>query len=364
MGISEDLRKKLENSVLRLFDENLNEISYNTLELKYYKPKYSSALRDSLTVFLDGEPLTNLKKKKIRVEYKCDCGGVSTIHLSKFLAKTKMSCKKCVETEEKREWHSKVLKRLHKGLTYVKRDIHASERVVYNFDGETEEFKAKYYEHALTKEEFDKIKKYIHSIDGVCTKDTELILIEHDTSKNARKYRQTVLIDGEKHPFQRIYLKCPLCGTVFGITRPLKQRVLSNNFDCKYCYMNNKTFAIKKYREGLTYQSKMELEFIKSCDKIGIKITNGSDVEYMMNGVKHNYRIDYQLPEFGYQIELKDNHVWHRRQVESGKWGLKEDAAKEFCSRNKMEFFLLFPEDVESFLNHLERDSLNNGESR
>lgn len=354
--------KELENSILALFDSNGNKIEFATKELKYYKSKYSSTRNESLTLFIDGKPLTNLRKTKIRVEYKCKCGRISRIHLSKFLNKNRLTCQHCRETEEKRKWHSEVLKRLAKGLSYDKRDL-TSKKTIYDFENESDEFKRDYYSRNLTHDEFEKTLKYIYSIDNIEIADKEVIFNENDISKNAKKYRQTVLINGVKHPFKRIFLKCPLCGTIFSITRPIKNRVVANNFDCKYCYMNNKIFAIKKYKNNLTYQSKIELDFINRCIENNFKIENGTDVPYLINGVKHNYRIDFYLPQFRYQVELKDNHIWHKHQVEIGKWELKEKAAKDFCSSNNMKYFLLFPKDIDKFFKSLERDSLNNGEN-
>ena len=363
MELQKEFLKELENSILALFDSEGNEIYFKTKELKYYKPKYSSTKKESLSLFIDGTPLTNLREKKIKVEYKCKCGGINRIHLSKFLNKDKLTCPKCRETDEKKSWHSEVLKMLHKGLSYEPKITVSRSKVVYDFDSENDDFKKEYYNSNLTLEEFEKVKKYIFSIDGETIEGKEIKLIEHDESKNARKYRQTVLINGIKHPFKRIRLKCPLCGTIFSITRPLKDRVTANNFDCKYCYMNNKTFAIKKYKENLTYQSKIEFDFIKKCEDKQIEITNGNDIQYTFKDAVHNYRIDFYLPQYGYQIELKDNHVWHKHQIETGKWSAKENAAKEFCKANNMKFFLLFPKDIETFFYNLERDSLNNSES-
>ena len=75
------------------------------------------------------------------------------------------------------------------------------------------------------------------------------------------------------------------------------------------------------------------------------------------------YRIDFFLPKYGFEIELKDNHVWHKKQVESGKWKAKEDSAINFCKTKGYRYFLLFPKDIEKFFYNLERDSLNNDKS-
>lgn len=355
--------KELEKSILALFDSSGNEIKYTNKEIKLYKSKYSSAGHEALTLFIDGKPLVNLRNSKIKVEYKCKCGNVNRIYLSKFLIKDRLACPHCRETVEKKQWHSEVLKKIHKGLPYDSKNKAKMKKVIYDFDNENDEFKNDFYSRNLTSEEFEKALKYIVSIDGVEIAGKKIVFVEHDISKNAKKYRQTVLIDNIKHPFKNILLKCPLCGTIFSISRPIKYRVISNNFDCKYCYMNNKIFSIKKYMGNLTYQSKIEFDFIKKCTEKNIEIENGADISYMMNGIKHNYRVDFYLPKYRYQIELKDNHVWHKHQIETGKWELKENAAIKFCDENSMKYFLLFPKDIEKFFENLERDSLSNDES-
>lgn len=353
--------KELEDSILKVFGKDGQELEYNKKEIKFFYSKYSSCGKPSLTLFLDERPLVNARKNKYKVQYKCKCGQISTIHLSKFLKKEKLTCSGCRETEEKKKWHSEVLKRLHKGIGYESKRKH--QNVIYNFEAEDENFKRKYYSNNLTQSEFNHIKKYLFAIDGVCVENKDIIFNEYDISKNAKKYRQTVVIDGKKHPFKRIVLKCPLCGSTFSISRPIKHRVIANNFDCKYCYLTNKTFAIKVLESGLTYQSKMELQFINECQQRGIDVLNGADIKYYFNNGYHSYRVDYFLPHYKLQVELKDNHVWHRQQVESGKWKAKEQAAQDFCKTQNMHFVLLFPQDFEQFFLNLERDSLNNGES-
>lgn len=111
---------------------------------------------------------------------------------------------------------------------------------------ESEEFKKEYFSKNLTNEEFNKIKKYIFSINNVDVFNKEYILLPYENGVNHKKYRQMILIDGIKIPFKNIKLKCPLCGKIFSITRMIKKRVIKHNFDCKGCYLNNKTFAAHK----------------------------------------------------------------------------------------------------------------------
>ena len=84
-----------------------------------------------------------------------------------------------------------------------------------------------------------------------------------------------VKINDVIYPFKDIKLRCALCGKVFHITRMIKERVKSHNFDCKKCYLNNKTFKVVKLNDNLSFQGNEELNFIKRCNENQIEIVNG-----------------------------------------------------------------------------------------
>ena len=212
----------------------------------------------------------------------------------------------------------------HNKIEYVSK--RKDKKRQYNFHLESDEFKKEYFNKNLTLDEFEKVKKYIYSI-------------------------------------KDIILQCPLCGKTFSISRMIKERVVNNNFDCKNCYLNNKTFALNKIDNDLHYQGKQELKFINECVNRKIEIIDGNEIEYVYRNKKHIYKIDFYLPLYKYQIEIKDNHIWHRKQVENGKWGAKEKSAIAFCEKNNMKYFLLFPQDLDDFFKNLERDSLSFNEN-
>lgn len=325
--------KFFENAIIKVYNEKGEEIRYKKLEIKNFCSKYSSSHKIKPSLFLDDNFISS--KKKYKVMYKCSCGAINTILLYKYLLKERLRCGSCREDEDKR---------------------------IYDFASETDEFKRQFYETNLTMEEFNEIRPFLFSVYGLELKNDNFSFLEHENGVNAKKYRQMMIIDSKKVPFKNIIMKCPLCGKKFSITRPIKNRARIKNFLCKECCFNNKVFCIKNYK-GILYQSNFELEFIKACEQRNIKVLNGHIVKYGFNGSVHDYKIDFYLPEFQYQIELKDNHVWHKKQVESGKWKAKEEAALKFCKKNNMSFYLLFPNDINAFLELLERDSLTISES-
>lgn len=348
----EELLKQLSNSIVRVLDAENIEILYNKAEIKPHLFKYSSTHKQKPTLFLDDKPYSS--RNKFRITYRCSCGTLNTILLEKFLLKKKLSCHNCSQTEELKRWHGEVIRNIHNGVGYVSRDQKKNKRI-YDFEKESEDFKSQFYSNNLTKEEYDKVIKYIFSIDGVEINNKNVIFLEHENGVNSKKYRQMVLIDGVKHPLKRIYLKCPLCGKIFGITRPIKERVLHNNFDCKKCYLNNHVFPVRKYRNGLTYQGNLELDFIKRCDEENIEVIDGAEIIYNYKDKKSTYKIDFSLPQYKLMVETKDNHIWYKEEVKSGKWALKEKSAKEYCTKNGMEYVLLFPNDIDEFFKNLRK---------
>ena len=150
-----------------------------------------------------------------------------------------------------------------------------------------------------------------------------------------------------------INLKCQCCGKIFHITRQLKEKINNGYFLCKGCAFVNLSFAVKSYSDSLTYQSGEELDFIERCIANNIEISDAEGIPYNFNGKLKVYNPDFKLPSLKMLVEIKDNHVWHREQVESGKWGVKESAAIKYCNENGYTYHLLFPNDIEPFFDSI-----------
>lgn len=339
------IQEKLTNAIIGIYDENGTEIKYNEAKIELAIAKYSQTKKPSNNLFIDGVPRRN---KYYKISYKCErCGNVSVILLCKYLKKDNLCCCHCRETKEKREWHGEVLKMIHSGVKYEPRT--KIKHQTYDFENESESFKNEYYKKFLTEDEFDKIKKYIYSVNNIVIEGKDVKFLPHEKAFNGMKYRQMILIDNQYISFQKIKLKCAYCGNIFSVTRKLKERLLKNNFDCFDCYLNNKTFKKVRIRENLSYQGKEELNFIRKCDENGIKIVNGPRVKYFFNNKERTYIIDFELPDLHKLIEIKDNHIWHKKQIESGKWEAKEKAAIEYANKINYKYHLLFPNDIEIF---------------
>ena len=348
--LEEKVIKELSDSIKKVYDKNGNEIPFKEVKLQYFKSKYSSTGRETLTLFLDNIPIFDRKHNKI--EYECSCGRISCILLCKFLLKERLRCQHCREDADKIRNHKEFFQLKKQGIKIEKKEKYVKR--VYDFNNESDSFKEKYFENNLTLDEFNKAIKYIYSINNIPIEGKNIEFIIADNGINAKKYRQMIIIDDVKYPFKNIMLRCPYCGKIFHITRMIKERVKKNHFDCLGCLLNNKTFALKKIREDLHYQGKSELLFINKCEENNWYITNGINIPYMFNGKLHYYKVDFFILEKNLLVEIKDNHIWHKKQVESGKWDAKEQAVKQYCAKNNLQFKLLFTKDILNFFSSKE----------
>jgi len=74
--------------ILKIFDENDNEISFNNLELKEEKRKFSSKCCKLL--YIDNICITSKQRKSYKILYKCRCGRENKILLHKYINKDKL----------------------------------------------------------------------------------------------------------------------------------------------------------------------------------------------------------------------------------------------------------------------------------
>ena len=75
-----------------------------------------------------------------------------------------------------------------------------------------------------------------------------------------------------------------------------------------------------------------------------IIVHDGPKISYFWNDKDRNYIVDFYLPGLNCLIEIKDDHVWHKEQVENGKWGAKITAVERVIKNNEYShYYLIFP---------------------
>jgi hypothetical protein len=72
---------------------------------------------------------------------------------------------------------------------------------------------------------------------------------------------------------------------------------------------------------------------------MGLLINNGPKIKYSFNNKELNYRVDFIYGNI--LIEIKDNHIWHKNDIKSGKWNAKETAVNELIKQGIYKQFIM-----------------------
>lgn len=334
-------------------------------EIKLMKPKYSAGNIKSNKLFINGVPL---KTKGTKVNYKCfSCLNDYTILAKRFLSKNSLICRSCKElSEEKRKKQSEFMKGLSlkdKNSSLVKegvKDIKMSssdfiEKSNNSFVLESSEFKERYYLNHVNTERFNCIKSHIYAVNGVRFSDN-FKYYEHLKNNNQMKYSSYLYdeINDIFIHFDKISYICESCDSVFKTTRIPSERSDKIKIHCKKCSFCNDIFKIRStfncLGEKITYQSKPELRMIEYLNFMEIPVYNGPEIEYYFNGKTYNYLVDFFIPSFDFIVEIKDPHIWHKEQVKSGRWNMKEKSAIKYASLNGLRYKLVFSQYLDEFL--------------
>ena len=329
---------------------------------------YSNTKKPIFKLVMDSIPIS--RNNSYTVKYKCQtCSTEQEITLNLYMRKVNNEitcCDACKNREEtKCNTHREFMKQnasLVISGSYSKQetvkvktftlDKHLEKSVV-DWEQEEEEFKDKYFLYHLSCNDFERFRTKIISINN----DKFRNISEWDYFPTYRIYNQSrytpMLIHKTDRTVEKpLYLKfkCDNCDDAF-IHRDME--VIKNQYKllCKTCSLTNKTFCLRKYKctDGTTlmWQSIPERRFIEWCENHNIIIKNGPKIEYTFNEITHIYRVDFELPQYKMLIEIKDNHCWHKQQVESGKFGAKESSTNEWCKLHNYTYHVVFPKTLQ-----------------
>ena len=338
--MNKDILDKLE--IIEVVKNN-KKLEYSKLEFKYFNHKYSNFSGNTINLFLDNNYISN---KDTYIKYKCSCNQINNILLKRFLTKKTLSCRYCSNENIKLPKH----KQNKKELTNV--EIIDNSNIAFN--KESEKFKLKYFTKHLTNIEFNLLKSKIYSVDNVLYK--EHIFYEHIKHYNHYKYSQKVLIDNKFITFKKVKFYCDCCGEIFSTSRDYKKKSYTDIL-CRRCHLNNKVFNIKKMvninNDIITYQSLLELRLIEYCNNNNILIEDGKIIDYIFNGKKLKYYVDFFIPSKNLLIEIKDDHCWYKKEVETGKWEAKMIGVEIFLKNINYQYSLVFKKDFDNFIYNL-----------
>ena len=361
------------SSNLKKLCENINYILDKMNNVKYigeftpilHKHKFSSSKNESIRIVNNG---SILQVKGFAVNYNCpSCFCSSEILLKKFIHKNTIRCLNCKEDDEKNKKQSEFLKKtfsefgkicpknIIKPKKFKELTIEELIEISKNeFESESDSFKTKYFDKNPTEEDFLKMKDKI-KIDDVDMDNVKFY--PHIKVSHSHKYSPKIIdINGNFKLLYNLTYICDCCESEFN-GRNFKNKSTQYKILCRDCSFSNKTFKIKHAKnirnEVIRYQSKPEFDLIRYCNYNSVLIQNGPSIDYIFNGKNVTYKVDFRIKDI--LIEIKDDHIWHRNELESGKWQAKESAAREYCKLNNLEYRLVMMEDVKSLKDHIVR---------
>ena len=354
-----DERLKILNNIIEITKDNI-PIEIKNIKLDFSCNKYSSKKNSIYHITLNDNHLS--KKDTLNIKYKCiSCDSIHIVGTTQFLRKiNKCSyrCSLCVNKDEtKRLNHSYYLSTLDNkntksilnkplitslSLEELKKE---SDKL---FDDYDDDYKNIYYSYHLTDEDYKRISKNIISLQNGKYKIEDLEYWSVFKTNNQMLFssvfydKQNDLIIKANQPI----LRCDNCNNNWR-AKTLEKYKNCYKILCSSCTLCNKTFKIRTAKNCINdivlYQSKLELKFINWCNNNSIIVKNGPIISYTFLNIQRKYKIDFIINDL--LIEIKDNHIWYKNDIKSGKNEAKINAVNELIKNgNYKEYYLITPD--------------------
>ena len=352
-------------SITEISDKKLGNIEIKSLSIQKIIVKYSS--QGPIFKLILNEKVIS-KNNNLIVTYICQaCKITNSITCNIFMRKINkdnfIGCNFCKNLDPiKRSNHKEFFKnKINNPIVIIK------EKNVKSFidesqilwDSMDDDFKDSYQRKYLTNFEFERIKHLIISVqhDKIFLDDYEYVF---NCKINNGEIFHPRIVNYKMNMIDKIIyikFKCENCDLIFFnkdlYTQKNKLKILCNN-----CNFTNKTFKIRSMlnfkNEKILYQSLLEKRFIEFCNSNKINLTNGPTINYFFKK-ESKYKVDFLVNNI--LLELKDNHIWYKRELESGKHLAKMEAAKKYALENSLVFKLVFQKDIQVFKNDVVAES-------
>jgi hypothetical protein len=263
----------------------------------------------------------------------------------RHLQKEKPRCRYCVNLEEEKRLAQSIFMSNRETKSVVHNTVQITSlsmkemKSLYEKEFAEEMDPDEYYSYHLTEDEFQRLRH------GIISLPEEVEYWPVWKCNNQMRYTAMTYNPITDH-VDKVYnlkCKCEVCDTIFPIKNlhSLKNKYRLLCKECSFCRLIFKKRSIINLRgEKVVVQSKQEIKFVNWCNDNGIVVVNGPKLKYVWKEVNCTYHVDFELPEIDWLIELKDNHCWHQRQVENGKWGAKEAVAR---AQEGKHFIVVYP---------------------
>ena len=383
MTLNEININKLINNIIKIvYKKDNNIFHYKLITCSKIIDKNSNTKKEIYRIFIDNKLIK--KNNPFRVHYKCiNCDSINIVNFNNLVRKMNKGifrCNMCKNLEEdKRNNHSRFMINTYKQNGYIKKKKKLIKKIKQKEDIDTfisnsilkfnlmdDDYKDDYFTKHLTKDEFNNIKDKIISIQNDKFTDINKFIY----CPTIKIFNQTqfnpYLLDNERKVIEKaIYLKfkCDKCDSI-GTYKNLYKFKNKIKLFCNTCLLCNKTFKIRSYKnienQKITYQSKLELKFIKFCNKNNILIENGPTINYKWKNKDNlRYIVDFYIPKLNYLIECKDNHCWHKQQLLNGKWDCKMNYVNKLIGNKYNKFELIMSKNFMNKMKEIKKKYQN-----
>jgi hypothetical protein len=357
-------RQKIIDNILEISDENKNAIEIHEIKLEFSCNKYSSKKNSIYHITLNGKHLS--KKSTYGIKYKClTCEGIHVVGVTQFIRKVNKCSYRCYlccnRDEEKRMQHSKFLKTYvpQNNIQDTKTLLQLKQESVIIFEECDDDFKEGYFRYHLTVDDYIRISKNLVSLQNGKHMVQNLEFWPIFKTNNQMLF-SSVFYDKQNDMIVKAHqpiFKCQNCQNEWR-AKTIEKFKNCYKILCHDCSLCNKTFKIRNTKNNVNqivlYQSRLELKFIEWCNNTNLTVLNGPVLNYMFNDKERKYKVDFQIADI--LIEIKDDHVWHKNEISSGKWQLKENAAKQEIEKGVYkEYFIITPKNWVYSLNKIKQ---------
>jgi hypothetical protein len=383
---SESIRDKILNSLIELKNKKDNTIiPILSKSLVFEASKYSSTKENIWHVFINDNKIK--KTSEYLFSYKClTCNKLNTCASTQFLRKIRQAKPQCFQCNN----INLNQRRIKSDPPHLAEDLTSSGSITdynprpktkveklentyhekYNnskkeFELYPDQYKNSYLLSHLSIDDYNRIKPNIISFGN--GKFTDIDNYEYwpiFKINNQMKFSYVIYDNINDMIFKadQPVMKCDNCEKSWRCKKleTFKTCLKILCADCKLC---NRTFKIRPIKninnDIIMYQSKLELKFIEWCASKNVIIKNGPNIEYIFNKKSRKYRVDFQINNI--LIEMKDFHIWHKNQVESGMWDEKLKAANKYIIENNLKkYYFITPNNWNQKIKELENDVINN----
>ena len=330
-----DERLKILNNIIEITKDNI-PIEIKSIKLEFSCNKYSSKKNSIYHITLNDGHLS--KRDALNIKYKCiTCEAVHIVGTTQFLRKINKCSYRCSLCVNKEQTPMHPLS--------LKEQKEESDRLFEEYD---DDFKDTYYSYHLTNEDYKRISKNIISLQNGKYKIEDLEYWAVFKTNNQMLF-SSVFYDNANNLIIKAnqpILRCDNCNNDWR-AKTLEKYKNCHKILCSSCTLCNKTFKIRTTKNCINdiilYQSKLELNFINWCNNNSIIVKNGPALSYVFQGIERKYKVDFMIKDL--LIEIKDNHIWYRNDIKTGKNEAKINAVKEAIKNGDYkEYYLITPD--------------------